>query len=53
MKKVKGLKDVSSSVEDAYVEYTFKVAQDELLKYGLTTGQIAAMLSPAKKHKMC
>lgn len=48
MKKVKGLKDVSSSVEDAYVEYTFKVAQDELLKYGLTTGQIAAMLSPAK-----
>jgi HAE1 family hydrophobic/amphiphilic exporter-1 len=48
MKKVKGLKDVSSSVEDAYVEYTFKVAQAELLKYGLTTGQIAAMLSPAK-----
>ncbi|MFP3122566.1 efflux RND transporter permease subunit [Ectobacillus funiculus] len=48
MKKIKGLKDVSSSVEDAYVEYTFKVAQDELLKYGLTTGQIAAMLSPAK-----
>ncbi|WP_342044369.1 efflux RND transporter permease subunit [Bacillus sp. OTU530] len=52
MKKVKGLKDVSSSVEDAYVEYTFKVAQAELLKYGLTTGQIAAMLSPAKTQNV-
>ncbi len=48
MQKIEGLKDVSSSAEDAYVEYTFKVAQDELLKYGLTAGQIVMMLSPAK-----
>ncbi|MFS0864780.1 efflux RND transporter permease subunit [Fredinandcohnia sp. 179-A 10B2 NHS] len=40
------LEDVSSSAEDAYVEYTFKVEQDELLQYGLTTGQIVMMLSP-------
>ena len=42
------LEDVSSSAEDAYVEYTFKVAQDELLQYGLTTGQIVMMLNPTK-----
>ena len=43
-----GLEDVSSSAEDAYVEYTFKVEQDELLQYGLTTGQIVMMLNPTK-----
>ncbi|MBS4189928.1 efflux RND transporter permease subunit [Bacillus sp. FJAT-49705] len=48
MKKNDGIKDVSSSAEDAYVEYTFNVAQDELLKYGLTTGQIVMMLNPTK-----
>ena len=41
-----GLEDVSSSAEDAYVEYVFNVEQDELLQYGLTTGQIVMMLSP-------
>lgn len=46
MKENKGLEEVSSSAEDAYVEHTFKVEQDELLQYGLTTGQIAMMLSP-------
>jgi multidrug efflux pump subunit AcrB len=48
MKKNDGLKDVSSSAEDAYVEYTFKVEQDELLQYGLTPGQIVMMLNPSK-----
>jgi len=48
MQENKGLEDVSSSAEEAYVEYTFKVEQDELLKYGLTTGQIVMMLSPTK-----
>lgn len=52
MKKNDGLKDVSSSAEDAYVEYTFKVAQDELLKYGLTAGQLVMMLSPAKTEEV-
>lgn len=46
MSKNDGLEDVTSSAEDAYVEYTFKVAQDELLQYGLTTGQIVMMLNP-------
>jgi multidrug efflux pump subunit AcrB len=48
MSKNDGLEDVSSSAEDAYVEYTFKVEQDELLQYGLTTGQIVMMLNPNK-----
>lgn len=52
MKKNDGLKDVSSSTEDAYVEYTFKVEQDELLKYGLTTAQIVGMLSPSTKEEV-
>ncbi|MBM6616856.1 efflux RND transporter permease subunit [Bacillus suaedaesalsae] len=46
MSKNKKLEDVSSSTEDAYVEYTFNVDQAELLKYGLTTGQMVMMLSP-------
>lgn len=46
MNKNDGLEDISSSTEDAYVEYTFKVEQDELLQYGLTTGQIVMMLNP-------
>ena len=43
-----GLEDVSSTAEDAYVEYIFNVEQDELLQYGLTTGQIIMMLNPMK-----
>ena len=43
-----GLEDVSSSAKDAYVEYKFKVEQDELLQYGLTTGQIVMMLNPMR-----
>ncbi|MBB6453196.1 HAE1 family hydrophobic/amphiphilic exporter-1 [Salirhabdus euzebyi] len=41
-----GLEDVSSSTEEAFVEYTFNVEQDELLQYGLTAGQIVMMLRP-------
>ncbi len=48
MSENEGLEDVSSSAEDAYVEYTFNVEQDELLQYGLTTGQIVMMLSPTR-----
>ncbi|WP_062107381.1 efflux RND transporter permease subunit [Bacillus niameyensis] len=46
LKENSHLEDVSSTAEDAYVEYTFNVKQDELLQYGLTTGQIVMMLSP-------
>ncbi|HYK73035.1 MAG TPA: efflux RND transporter permease subunit [Pseudoneobacillus sp.] len=48
LSKSKDLKDVSSSAEDAYVEYSFNVAQNDLIKYGLTTGQIVMMLNPNK-----
>ncbi|MFB3164241.1 efflux RND transporter permease subunit [Neobacillus sp. 179-J 1A1 HS] len=48
MSKNDRLEDVSSSAEEAYVEYTFNVEQDELLQYGLTTGQIVMMLNPTK-----
>lgn len=46
MAENEGLKDVSSSKEESYVEYTFKVNQEELLQYGLTTGQIFMALNP-------
>ena len=52
LKAVEGLKDVSSSAEEAYVEYTFKVEQDELLQYGLTAGQIVMMLNPNKSKEI-
>ena len=42
------LEDVTSSAKDAYVEYKFKAEQDELLQYGLTTGQIVMMLNPMR-----
>ena len=42
------LEDVSSSAKDAFVEYKLKVEQDELLQYGLTTGQIVMMLNPMR-----
>lgn len=48
MKKNDHLEDVSSSAKDAFVEHTFNVDQNDLLKYGLTTGQIVMMLNPAK-----
>ncbi|RFB12171.1 AcrB/AcrD/AcrF family protein [Bacillus sp. HNG] len=52
MKDADGLEDVSSSAEDAYVEYTFHVEQDNLLQYGLTTGQIVMMLNPDRSQEV-
>jgi multidrug efflux pump subunit AcrB len=52
MKKNDKLEDVSSSAEEAFVEYTFKVEQDELLQYGLTTGQIVMMLNPNRTEEV-
>src|SRR5690606_8832261 len=45
-----GLKDVSSSKEESFVEYTFKVDQEVLLQYGLTTGQIVMLLNPNRSE---
>jgi multidrug efflux pump subunit AcrB len=52
MAENEGLEDVSSSTEDAFVEYTFKVKQDELLQYGLTAGQIVMMLRPSTPEEV-
>nr|WP_255723406.1 efflux RND transporter permease subunit [Sporosarcina sp. ACRSL] len=52
MGKNKGIEDVSSSAEDAYVQYTLKATQDELLQYGLTTGQIIMMLNPSRTQEV-
>ncbi|GEN85129.1 swarming motility protein SwrC [Sporosarcina luteola] len=52
MGETKGIEDVSSSAEDAYVQYTLKATQDELLQYGLTTGQIIMMLSPSRTQEV-
>ncbi|WP_066308827.1 efflux RND transporter permease subunit [Bacillus sp. FJAT-29814] len=49
MKKNKDIKDVSSTAEEAYVEYTLRVDQPNLLKYGLTTGQLLMMLGQDRK----
>lgn len=46
LKKNEGLEKVTSSNEDPYIEYTFRTEQDELMKYGLTTGQLIMMLNP-------
>lgn len=46
------LKDVSTSLEENYDEFTLKVDQKTLLPYGLTTGQIAAMLNPNMQEEV-
>ena len=43
--EVKGLEDITSDAEDPYVENVFKVSQEHVLQYGLTTGQIVMALS--------
>lgn len=46
MAESKHLKDVSSSLEESYDEFVLHTDQETLLQYGLTTGQIVAMLNP-------
>lgn len=45
LQDVKGLEDVTSDFEDAYVEHVLTVDQQQVLQYGLTTGQIVMALS--------
>ncbi|MBO0991872.1 efflux RND transporter permease subunit [Bacillus sp. SD088] len=47
-----GIEDVTSDAEDPYVEYTFKVEQDELLQYGLTAGQLVMLLNPSTQEEV-
>ncbi|MFC7687802.1 efflux RND transporter permease subunit [Ureibacillus sp. GCM10028918] len=43
--EIEGLEDITSDAEDPYVENVFKVSQEHVLQYGLTTGQIVMALS--------
>ncbi|AIM15181.1 efflux RND transporter permease subunit [Neobacillus sedimentimangrovi] len=52
MKKNNGLEDVSSSLEESFTEYTFNVSQNELMQYGLTTGQLVMMLNPMENKEV-
>ncbi|WP_019240772.1 MULTISPECIES: efflux RND transporter permease subunit [Bacillus] len=45
LQDVKGLEDVTSDIENPYIENVFKVDQANVLKYGLTTAQIVQALS--------
>ncbi len=45
LNEVEGLEDVTSDYEDAYVEHVLTVDQQDVLQYGLTTGQIVMALS--------
>ena len=42
--EVDGLEEITSGAEDPFVEHTFKVDQQHVLQYGLTTGQIVMAL---------
>lgn len=52
LKDVKGLKDITTDYEDPYVEHSFKVNQQELLQYGLTTAQIVMALNTSSKPEV-
>ncbi|OCS83407.1 efflux RND transporter permease subunit [Caryophanon tenue] len=45
LQDIDGLEDISSDAENPYVEHTLKVEQQNVLQYGLTTGQIVMALS--------
>ncbi|MGM9944488.1 MAG: efflux RND transporter permease subunit [Lysinibacillus sp.] len=52
LKDVKGLEDVTSDFEDAYVEHVLTVDQQQVLQYGLTTGQIVMALSQTSSKEV-
>lgn len=52
LQDVDGLEKVSSDAEDPYVEHVFKVEQENVLQYGLTTGQIVMALSQSSAKEV-
>lgn len=52
LQDVKGLEDVASDFEDAYVEHVLTVDQQQVLQYGLTTGQIVMALSETSSKEV-
>lgn len=49
---VDGIENISSDAEDPYVEHVFKVDQQNVLQYGLTTGQIVMALSESSAKEV-
>ncbi len=45
LKEVENLEDVESDMENPYVEHVLKIDHDDIMQYGLTTGQIVGALS--------
>lgn len=45
LKEVKNLEDVESDMENPYVEHVLKIDHEDIMQYGLTTGQIVGALS--------
>lgn len=52
LNEVDGLEDVTSDYEDAYVEHVLTVNQQDVLQYGLTTGQIVMALSETSSKEV-
>jgi multidrug efflux pump subunit AcrB len=52
LNEVDGLEDVTSDYEDAYVEHVLTVDQQDVLQYGLTTGQIVMALSETSSKEV-
>lgn len=52
LQDVEGLEDVTSDFEDAYVEHVLTVDQQQVLQYGLTTGQIVMALSETSSKEV-
>jgi len=52
LQEVNGLEDISSDLENPYVEHTFKVEQSQVLQYGLTTSQIVMALSTSPTEEV-
>ncbi|WP_078433440.1 efflux RND transporter permease subunit [Metabacillus halosaccharovorans] len=45
LKEVENLEDVESDMENPYVEHVLKIDHEDIMQYGLTTGQIVGTLS--------
>ncbi|MGD6968319.1 efflux RND transporter permease subunit [Rossellomorea vietnamensis] len=52
LKEVEDLEDVESDLENPYVEHVLNVDHEEILQYGLTTGQIVAALTASGSEEV-
>ncbi|MGD7024027.1 efflux RND transporter permease subunit [Rossellomorea vietnamensis] len=52
LKEVEDLEDVTSDMENPYVEHVLNVDHEEILQYGLTTGQIVGALTASESEEV-